>query len=75
MKFKGDFLKEYKKCLDMVRTHLKDKTVQLDNEILDKLVNNELQKTADEMDKTLIDLCLNALVAYRAYTSEIKEKM
>lgn len=72
----GDFLKEYKKYLEKVRSHLKDKTMELNNETLDKLVNKELQKPADEeMDKTLIDLCLNALVAYRAYTSDIKEKM
>ena len=50
-----------------------DKTMELNNETLDKLVNKELQKPATEMDKSLIDLCLNALVAYRAYTSESKE--
>ncbi len=66
MNFKGDFLKEYKRCLDMVRKHLKDETVELDGETLDKLVNNELQKPSNEMDKSLIDLCLNALVVYRA---------
>ena len=68
-------MKEYKKCLDMVRKHLQDKTAELNNETLDKLVNSELQKPATEMDKALIDLCLNALVAYRAYTSEHKDKI
>jgi len=68
-------LKEYKRCLDMVRIHLQDETVQLNNETLDKLVNNELQKSANEMDKSLIDLCLNALVAYRAYEAESKKNM
>ncbi|MBE6755740.1 MAG: hypothetical protein E7555_04730 [Ruminococcaceae bacterium] len=68
-------MKEYKRCLDMVRIHLQDETVQLNNETLDKLVNNELQKSANEMDKSLIDLCLNALVAYRAYEAESKKNM
>ncbi|MBQ2828556.1 MAG: hypothetical protein IJF20_04845 [Clostridia bacterium] len=68
-------MKEYKRCLDMVRKHLQDETVQLNNETLDKLVNNELQKSANEMDKSLIDLCLNALVAYRAYETESKKNM
>ena len=71
----GDFLKEYKKCLEKVRSHLKDKTMELNNETLDKLVNKELQKPATEMDKSLIDLCLNALVAYRVCMSEYKEKI
>ena len=68
-------MKECKKCLDMVRKHLQDETVELNNETLDKLVNKELQKPATEMDKSLIDLCLNALVAYRTYMSEHKEKI
>lgn len=67
-------MKEYKKYLDMVRKHLQDETIEINNETLDKLVNNEFQKPATEMDKTLIDLCLNALVAYRVYTSESKDK-
>ncbi len=68
------FLEEYKKCLEKVRNHLKDETIELDKEMLDKIVNDELKKPINEMDKYLIDLCLNALVAYRAYTSENKEK-
>jgi len=59
----------------MVRKHLQDETVQLNNETLDRLVNNELQKSANEMDKSLIDLCLNALVACRAYEAESKKNM
>ena len=51
----------------MVRKYLNDETMELDNKVLDKLVYNELQKNATEMDKSLIDLCLNALVAYRLY--------
>lgn len=69
------FLKEYKKCLELVRKHLQDETAELNNETLDTLVNNELQKPATEMDKTLIDLCLNALVAYRTHMSEHKGKI
>lgn len=63
----GDFLEKYKRCLDMVRKYLNDENMELDNKVLDKLVDNELQKNATEMDKSLIDLCLNALVAYRLY--------
>ena len=73
MDFKGDVLKEYKKCLEKVRSYLKDKTIELNNETLDNIVRTELEKPAGEMDKHLVDLCLNALVAYRAYTSESKE--
>lgn len=63
----GDFLEKYKRCLDMVRKYLNDETMELDNKVLDKLVDNELQKNATEMDKSLIDLCLNALATYRLY--------
>lgn len=54
----------------MVRKYLNDETAELDNEQLDKLVNDELERPINEMDKTLIDLCLNALAAYRTHTSE-----
>lgn len=63
----GDFLEKYKRCLDMVRKYLNDENMELDNKVLDKLVYNELQKKATEMDKSLIDLCLNALATYRLY--------
>ena len=59
----------------MVRKHLRDETAERDNEKSDKIVNEEILKPADEMDKSLIDLCLNALVAYRAYTSELRQKV
>lgn len=45
-------MKEYKRCLDIVRKHLKDETSEFDNETLEKLVSNELQKPAIEMDKS-----------------------
>lgn len=51
----------------MIRTYLNDKTLKLNEEKLDKLIGEELEKPINEMDTNLIDLCLNALVAYRAY--------
>lgn len=66
--FEGGFLEEYKRCLERVREHLEDESIRLDNEVLDKLVNDELKKSDSEMDKCLIDLCLNALVSYKICT-------
>lgn len=63
-------MKEYKRCLALVRTYLKDETLKLDDKRLDLLVSEELEKPTNEMDTQLIDLCLNALVAYRKYISE-----
>lgn len=67
-------MKEYKRCLNMVRKHLNEKTIKLDEEKLDKLVEAELEKPINKMDTHLIDLCLNALVAYRTYMSERENK-
>ena len=63
-------MKEYKRCLELVKTYLKDETLKLDEKKLDSLVSKELDKPPKEMDIRLIDLCLNALVAYRTYMSE-----
>ncbi len=63
-------MKDYKLCLELVRTYLKDETIKLDDKKLDLLISQELEKPANEMDIHLIDLCLNALVAYRIYMSE-----
>ena len=54
----------------MIRTYLNDKTLKLNQKKLDKLISEELEKPIDKMDTHLIDLCLNALVAYRTYMSE-----
>lgn len=67
-------MKEYKCCLAQVRTYLNDKTLKLNEKKLDKLISEELEKPIEEMDTDLIDLCLNALVAYRAYMSEREKK-
>lgn len=58
-------MKEYKRCLEMVRTYLKDETLKLDEKKLDAIISEELEKPVSEMDTRLIDFCLNALVAYR----------
>lgn len=60
-------MKEYKRCLAIVRTYLNDKSLKLNEKKLDKIIGNELEKPINEMDTHLIDLCLNALVAYRKY--------
>lgn len=67
-------MKEYKRCLAMIRTYLNDKTLKLNSKKLDKIISEELEKPIDKMDTHLIDLCLNALVAYRKYKSELENK-
>jgi len=67
-------LKEYKRCLAIIRTYLNDKTLKLNQKKLDKIISEELEKPINEMDTHLIDLCLNALVAYRTYMSERQKK-
>lgn len=66
-------MKEYKRCLGLVKTYLKDETLKLDEKKLDALISEELDKPPKEMDTHLIDLCLNALVAYKKYMSERKK--
>ncbi len=68
-KLRGDILKEYERCLDLIRKYLKDETLKFDEKKLDFLISEELEKASTEMDTQLIDLCLNALVAYRIYLS------
>lgn len=67
-------MKEYKRCLAVIRTYLNDKTLMLNAKKLDKIISEELEKPIDKMDTNLIDLCLNALVAYRNYKSEQENK-
>lgn len=67
-------MKEYKRCLAIIRTYLNDKTLKLNSKKLDKIISEELEKPIDKMDTHLIDLCLNALVAYRKYMSERENK-
>lgn len=67
-------MKEYKRCLAIIRTYLNDKTLKLNQKKLDKIISEELEKPINEMDTHLIDLCLNALVAYRTYMSERQKK-
>lgn len=67
-------MKEYKRCLAIIRTYLNDKTLKLNEKKLDKIIGEELEKPINEMDTHLIDLCLNALVAYRTYTTEREKK-
>ncbi len=67
-------MKEYKRCLSVIRTYLNDKALKLNAKKLDKLISEELEKPIDKMDTHLIDLCLNALVAYRKYISERENK-
>ena len=67
-------MKEYKRCLAIIRTYLNDKTLKLNSKKLDKIISEELEKPTDKMDTHLIDLCLNALVAYRKYMSERENK-
>lgn len=61
-------MKEYKRCLAVIRTYLNNQDLKLNEKKLDVLISEELEKPINEMDTHLIDLCLNALVAYRAYT-------
>lgn len=58
-------MKEYKRCLAMIRTYLNDETLKLNAKKLDAIISEELEKPIDKMDTYLIDLCLNALVAHR----------
>lgn len=67
-------MKEYKRCLAIIRTYLNNKTLKLNSKKLDKIISEELEKPINEMDTYLIDLCLNALVAYRTYMSERPKK-
>ncbi len=67
-------MKEYKRCLAIIRTYLNDKNLKLNEKKLDKIIDDELEKPITEMDTHLIDLCLNALVAYRTYKSKCEEK-
>ena len=67
-------MKEYKRCLAIIRTYLNDKTLKLNAKKLDEFISEELEKPIDEMDTYLIDFCLNALVAYRTYISECNNK-
>ena len=67
-------MKEYKRCLAIIRTYLNDKSLKLNSKKLDKIISEELEKPIDEMDTHLIDLCLNALVAYRTHMSERENK-
>lgn len=67
-------MKEYKRCLAVIRTYLNDKTLKLNAKKLDKLISEELEKPINEMDTHLIDICLNALVAYRTYMSKRQKK-
>lgn len=67
-------MKEYKRCLAIIRIYLNDKTLKLNEKKLDKIISEELEKPIYEMDTHLIDLCLNALVAYRTYISERQKK-
>lgn len=53
----------------MIRTYLNDKSLKLNEKKLDRIIDKELEKPINEMDTHLIDLCLNALVAYRKYKS------
>lgn len=62
-------MKGYKHCLDMIRAYLNNKTLKLNKKKPDAPVDEELEKPINEMDTHLIDLCLNALVAHRAYIS------
>ncbi len=63
-------MKEYKCCLNLIRTYMNDKNLELNEKKLDKIIGEELEKPINEMDTHLINLCLNALVAYRTYMSE-----
>lgn len=63
-------MKEYKLCLAQIRTYLNNNTIKLNERKLDALISEELEKAINEMDTHLIDLCLNALVERRKYTSE-----
>lgn len=67
-------MKEYKRCLAEIRTYLNDKTLKLNAKKLDEFISEELEKPIDKMDTHLIDLCLDALVAYRTYMSERENK-
>lgn len=67
-------MKEYKRCLAIIRTYLNDRGIKLNEKKLDKIISNELEKPIKEMDTHLIDICLNALVAYRTYLSEREKK-
>ncbi|MBR4858841.1 MAG: hypothetical protein IKU08_06610 [Clostridia bacterium] len=58
-------MEKYKYFVDKIRIYLDDKTLELNEEKLDELIDRELEKPIKKMDTYLIDLCLDALVAYR----------
>lgn len=64
-------MEKHKKYLDMIRKHLNDDGLRLDPQKLDELVMGELDKTNGKPDSYLVNLCLDALAAYRI--SEKKE--
>ncbi len=67
-------MNEYKRCLAVIREYLNNKNLKLNEKKLDKIISDELEKPISEMDTHLIDLCLNALVAYRRYKTTRDEK-
>lgn len=66
-------MEQYKHFINMIKIYLDDKTLELNEEKLDELIDRELEKPINKMDTYLIDLCLDALVAYRK--SKIKENL
>lgn len=67
-------MKEYKRCLAVIRAYLNNQNIKLNEKKLDKIIDKELEKPINEMDTDLIDLCLNALIAYRRYKTEHEKK-
>lgn len=57
-------MNEYRFLCKKIKKHLNCKTLNPTKNKLQKLIDKELEKPSDEMDRYLIELCLNALVAH-----------
>ena len=55
-KFRGDILKEYKRCLSVIRTYLNDTTLKLNVKKLDTLISQELEKPAIEAGSWTVEI-------------------
>ena len=45
-------MKEYKRCLAVIRAYLNDKSLKLNSKKLDKIISEELEKPIDETNGT-----------------------
>lgn len=63
-------MKTFKQKLELITDYLDDKSQELNQQDLDKIISQEIEKAPGEMDAHLINLCLDALAEYRKSMSE-----